>query len=76
MASKKKIAKTSKTPKTKTPHDPTLCTFAIRIPAAERDALHKTAGPGGASRFARAVLNAAAARDVEAFRTALKTVEA
>ncbi len=81
MASKKKTPKTTapkapKAPKAKTAPDATLCTFAIRIPAAERDALHETAGPGGASRFARAVLNAAAGRDVEAFKAALKTVEA
>ncbi len=34
----------------------TLCTFAFRLTEAERDAIHKAAGPRGASAFARRVL--------------------
>ena len=47
-------------------------TFALRLPVAERDAIHKMAGPAGASRFARTVLVAFANEDEGAFNTAVK----
>jgi hypothetical protein len=43
--------------------DQELCTFAIRLPKKDRDAIHKAAGPAGASRYARALLVAAANGD-------------
>ena len=45
--------------------------FALRMPVEEREALHKAAGPGGASRLARAVLAAFASEDEAAFRAAV-----
>ena len=56
---------TKKEPKSKAPRAPKvaagdLCTFAIRIPRAEAAAIHKAAGPGKATSWARAVLAAAA----------------
>jgi len=39
-----------------------LCVFAFRLAPEERDAIHKAAGPGKASRFVRTLV-AAAARD-------------
>jgi hypothetical protein len=42
-----------------------LCTFAIRLPEAHRDAFHRAAGPAGASRLAREVLVAVANMDEE-----------
>ena len=73
QASKKNGAvakRTSKATASKAKDD--LCTFAIRIPVAERDALHKAAGPGKATRFVRAIVAAFANEDEAAFRTALK----
>ena len=37
-----------------------LCVFAFRLTEAERDAIHKAAGPAKASKFARNLLVAAA----------------
>ena len=45
------------------PNSGDLCVFALRVTKAERDAIHKRAGRGGASRFARRILVAAAAGD-------------
>lgn len=53
--------------------DDTLCTFAIRIPRAESEAIHAQAGPRMASVRAREVLAAFAAGDVDAFKAVLKT---
>ena len=72
-APKAKPAKTAK-PKTEKPPRESRDgwgTFALRLPTAERDAIHKAAGPAGASRFARAVLVAFANDDVAAFQSAL-----
>jgi len=47
---------------------PELCVFALRMTEVERQKLHETAGPAKASRFARAILAAAADRDVDRIR--------
>ena len=46
-------------------------TFALKMPIAERDALHAASGAAGASRFARIVLVAFANDDEAAFRNAI-----
>ena len=68
MATKKKTATkkaspekvTTKADAAATPKKGDLCTFAIRLPIEDRNAIHEAAGPRGASRFAREVLVAAA----------------
>ena len=49
-----------------------LVVFAFRLSQAERDAIHKTAGPARASRYVRRVAAAFATEDVEAFKVVLK----
>ena len=49
-----------------------LVVFAFRLSQAERDAIHKTAGPARASRYVRRVTAAFASEDVEAFKAVLK----
>lgn len=61
--------------KTKSPREE-LCVFAFRLTEAERDAIHKAAGPSKASKFARAVLVAAATKDEAAVRAIMKEVQA
>jgi hypothetical protein len=56
-AAKKTEAKAEKKPKEE------LCVFAFRLTAEERVAIHKAAGPGKASKFARSLLVAAARKD-------------
>ena len=46
-------------------------TFALKMPIAERDALHAASGAAGASRFARIVLVAFANDDEAAFKAAI-----
>ena len=86
MATRKKTAKTT-SEKTKAPakkaipkkaaaRKEDLVVFALRMTLAERTRLHKTAGPRGATRLARAVLVAAANQDDAAFRTAVKEASA
>ena len=53
-----------------------LVVFAFRLTEAERDAIHKTAGPAKASRFVRRVAAAFAREDENAFRAALKEARA
>jgi hypothetical protein len=43
-----------------------LVVFAFRLTRAERDLIHKAAGPAKASKFARSLLVAAAGGDTEA----------
>ena len=43
-----------------------LCVFAIRLSIAERDLIHRAAGPGKASRYVRALAVAAAGGDESA----------
>lgn len=78
-APEKKV-KTSKTTKAEKPAKPKreqrekeegLVVFAFRLTPAERDAIHKAAGPGGASRFVRAIAIAAANEDEAAIKAVL-----
>lgn len=68
-----KKSKSSKEPKPKREKAPKedLCVFALRMTEAERTKLHEAAGPGGATRLARAVLIAAANEDEGAFKSAI-----
>ncbi len=52
-----------------------LCVFAFRLTEAERDAIHKAAGPAKASKFARNLLVAAANKDDAAVRAIMKEVQ-
>lgn len=47
---------------------PNLCVFAFRLTPAERDEIHKAAGPGKASRFVKAVALAVARLDDKAIQ--------
>jgi hypothetical protein len=69
-----KKSKSSKVPKPKREKAPKedLCVFALRMTGAERAKLHEAAGPGGATRLARAVLIAASNEDESAFKSAIK----
>ena len=49
-----------------------LVVFAFRLTEAERDAIHKTAGPARASRFVRSIAVAAARDDVDAIKTLIR----
>lgn len=53
-----------------------LCVFAFRLTEAERDAIHKAAGPAKASKFARNLLVAAANKDDAAVRAIMKEIAA
>ncbi len=64
-------AKPKATPKPKAPKD-NLVVFAFRLSEAERNAIHKTAGPRNATRLVRQVAVAFARRDEAAFRAAVK----
>jgi len=61
-----KAAKEPKPKKEKAPKVP-LVVFAFRLSEADRDAIHKAAGPGKATRFVLAAALAAAAGDQKAF---------
>lgn len=52
-----------------------LCVFAFRLTEAERDAIHKAAGPAKASKFARNLLVAVANKDDAAVRAIMKEVQ-
>jgi hypothetical protein len=49
-----------------------LCVFAFRLSTEERDTIHKAAGPGKASMFARGLLVAAARKDETALNAIVK----
>ena len=70
----KKAAKATKEPGPKKEKKPKedLVVFAIRLSKPERDKIHATAGPAGATRFIRAVAAAFANEDEAAFRSVLK----
>jgi hypothetical protein len=57
--SKPKAAKEPKPPKVKAPKEP-LVVFAFRLSEADRDAIHRAAGPGKATKFVLAAALAAA----------------
>ncbi len=63
---KAKAAKESKPRKEKTPREP-LVVFAFRLAAAERDLIHKAAGPGKATRLVKGATLAAATGNTKAF---------
>jgi len=79
MATKKKsatkkpaAAKTAKATKGSKPPKEDLVVFAFRLTQAERDAIHKTAGPRNATRFVRRVAVAFAKENDKAFQTVLR----
>lgn len=63
-----KVPKEPKPKKEKGPKEP-LVVFAFRLASAERDLIHKAAGPGKATRFVKGAALAAANGDVKAFET-------
>jgi hypothetical protein len=72
---KKATPKTRKAaPKEKAPKE-NLCVFAFRLTEAERDAIHKAAGPAKASKFARTLLVAAAHNDEAAVKAIMKAAQ-
>jgi hypothetical protein len=64
-AKKAKAAKEAKPKKEKAPKEQQVV-FAFRLTEAERDAIHKAAGPGKATRFVRAAALSAAAGNRQA----------
>jgi outer membrane biosynthesis protein TonB len=52
-----------------------LCVFAFRLTEAERDLIHKAAGPAKASKFVRSLAVAAARNDEAAVKAILKAVQ-
>ncbi len=54
-------------PKPKKEKTADVVVFAFRLPAADRDAIHKAAGPGKATRFVHAAALAAASGDTKTF---------
>ena len=68
---KKKASTKAKTAKAKAPKED-LCVFAFRLTQAERDLIHKTAGPARASKFVRRVAVAFAREDEALFKAVLK----
>jgi hypothetical protein len=53
-----------------------IMTFAVRLTQAESAAIHSAAGPGGATRFARAALSAAARGDMDLLAQVVEVVKA
>ena len=66
-----KKAKITKPKKEKAPREP-LCVFAFRLAPEERDLIHQAAGPGGASRFVKALALAGAREDEGMFRSVIR----
>lgn len=81
-AAPEKKAKSPKAPKAEKPAKPEkaprppkeegLVVFAFRLTEAERDAIHKAAGPARASRFVRTIAVAAAREDEVAIKATIK----
>ena len=65
-AAKPKAAKEPKPKKEKAPKEP-LVVFAFRLSEADRDLIHKAAGPAKATKFVRAAALAAATQDSKVF---------
>ena len=65
-AAKPKASKEPKPKKEKAPKEP-LVVFAFRLSEADRDRIHKAAGPAKATKFVRAAALAAASQDSKAF---------
>ena len=70
-----KTVKEPKPKKQKAPKEP-LVVFAFRLTEAQRDAIHKAAGPGKATRFVRSAALAAASGDRPAFEELLTAAKA
>lgn len=68
------VAAPAAEPKAKAPREE-LCVFAFRLTPAERDAIHKAAGPAKASKFVRSLAVAAARNDEAAVKAILKAVQ-
>ncbi len=64
--SEKAEAKAPKPKKEKAPKEPHVV-FAFRLSEADRDLIHKAAGPAKATKFVRAAALAAARQDAKAF---------
>lgn len=73
-AAKATATTTTTEPKEKAPKED-LCVFAFRLTPAERDAIHKAAGPAKASKFVRSLAVAAARNDEAAVKAILKAVQ-
>ncbi len=67
--------KEPKPKKEKAPKEPQVV-FAFRLSEAQRDAIHKAAGPGKATKFVRSAALAAASGDRPAFEELLATAKA
>ena len=65
-APKPKVAKEPKVKKEKAPKEP-MVVFAFRLSEADRDRIHKAAGPAKATKFVRSAALAAANQDSKAF---------
>ena len=74
-AAKVKAAKEPKPKKEKAPKEPQVV-FAFRLTEAQRDTIHKAAGPGKATRFVRSAALAAASGDRPAFEELLTAAKA
>ena len=64
----------AKAPKEKAPRED-LCVFAFRLTEAERDAIHKAAGPAKASKFVRSLAVAAARNEEAAVKAIVKAIQ-
>ncbi len=73
-AAKAAAATTPTGPKEKVPREE-LCVFAFRLTPAERDAIHKAAGPAKASKFVRTLAVAAARNDEATVKAILKGIQ-
>jgi len=72
---KAKVVKEPKPKKEKAPKEP-MVVFAFRLSEAQRDQIHKAAGPGKATRFVRSAALAAASGDRPAIEELLATAKA
>ena len=70
-STRKTAAKKSASKKATKPKED-LVVFAFRLTEAERNAIHKTAGPRNATQFVRRVATAFANEDEAAFKAVLK----
>ena len=52
-----------------------LCVFAFRLTEAERDLIHKAAGPAKASKFVRSLAVAAASNDEAAVKAIMRAAQ-
>ncbi len=74
-AKKAKAEKEAKMKKVRTPKEPQVV-FAFRLTEAQRDQIHKAAGPGKATKFVRSAALAAASGDRPALEELLAVAKA